>query len=288
MSRATVLDAPAKLNLTLEVLGRRGDGYHEIASVFATVALCDRVRVAPHRRLDVRIAPDVGAPPGDDLASRAVRALAERCARAPTAYVRIAKRIPVAAGLGGGSSDAAAVLRGLARAWRLDAGVDLAAIGAGLGSDVPFFIAGAPYAHVRGRGERVDPLRPPPPGIWVVLVRVPVRVRTADVYAALRSDERGRGERTAALVGAFQRGALTPATIREHLGNDLAAAAERVAPAIRTVREAAASSGITLALSGSGPTLFAVADDRANALRLARLLRRKGLRARPYALGITP
>src|SRR5438132_1338673 len=216
------------------------------------------------------------------------RALAERCARAPTAYVRIAKRIPVAAGLGGGSSDAAAVLRGLARAWRLDAGVDLAAIGAGLGSDVPFFIAGAPYAHVRGRGERVDPLRPPPPGIWVVLVRVPVRVRTADVYAALRSDERGRGERTAALVGAFQRSALTPATIREHLGNDLAAAAERVAPAIRTVREAAASSGITLALSGSGPTLFAVADDRANALRLARRLRRKELRARPYALGITP
>src|SRR5206468_11881091 len=112
---------------------------HEVASVFATVALCDRVRVAPHRRLDVRIAPDVGAPPGDDLASRAVRALAERCARAPTAYVRIAKRIPVAAGLGGGSSDAAAVLRGLARPWRLDAGVRLPPIRARPGADGAFF-----------------------------------------------------------------------------------------------------------------------------------------------------
>src|SRR5437763_13069735 len=115
---------PAKVNLTLEVLGSRGDGYHELASVFATVDLRDRVRAAPSRVLDVRIAPDVSAAAGDDLASRAVRALADACERPALAHVRVRKRIPVAAGLGGGSSDAGAVLHALSRAWRHD-GADL-------------------------------------------------------------------------------------------------------------------------------------------------------------------
>ena len=152
--------APAKVNLTLEVLGSRTDGYHELASVFATVDLRDRVRVAPWRQLDVRIAPAVGAVAGDDLASRAVRALAEASKRPALAHVRVRKRIPVASGLGGGSSDAGAVLRGLARAWRLD-GVDLLPVAARVGSDVPFFVTGAAYAFVRGRGELVEPLPAP-------------------------------------------------------------------------------------------------------------------------------
>ena len=285
MSRAVVLDAPAKVNLTLEVIDRRADGYHELASVFATVDLRDRVRVAPARVLDVRIAPPVGAQPGDDLATRAIRALARRTGHEPAAHVRIAKRIPVAAGLGGGSSDAASVLRGLARVWRLDGG-DLAAVGATIGSDVPFFVAAAPYAEVRGRGERVEPLPPPKEPLWIVLVRVPARVVTADVYAALRPDERSEGARTASLAAAFARSAASPATIREHLRNDLAAAAGRVAPQIVAAREAASAAGVTLTLSGSGPTLFCVADDRADALRQTRILRRRGLGARPYALGI--
>src|SRR3989442_3045339 len=106
--------APAKVNLTLEVLGPRADGYHELASVFATVDLRDRVRVAPWRALDVRIAPAVGAVAGDDLASRAVRALAEASARPALAHVRVRKRIPVAAGLRGGAPDPGAGAPGLA------------------------------------------------------------------------------------------------------------------------------------------------------------------------------
>ena len=286
MSRTVVRDAPAKVNLTLEVLGPRGDGYHDLASVFATVDLRDRVRVAPSRALDVRIAPDVGAAPGDDLASRAVRALAERSGRAPAAYVRIAKRIPVAAGLGGGSSDAAAVLHALASAWRLsDDG--LAAVGATIGSDVPFFVSGAAYALVTGRGEHVAALPAPSTPLWIVLVRIPVRVSTAAVYAARRSGERSDGARTASLADALRRGAVAPTTVREHLGNDLAAAAERVAPGIAAACEAARSAGVPLVLSGSGPTLFAVANDRGDALRRARILKRKGLRARAYLLGVT-
>src|SRR2546430_6874607 len=172
--------APAKLNLTLEVLGRRADGYHELASVFATVDLRDRVRVAPWRELDVRVAPAVGAPAGDDLASRAVRALAEASARPAVAHVRVRKRIPVGAGLGGGSSDAGAVLRGLARAWRLD-GIELGPVAARVGSDVPFFVSGAAYALVRGRGELVEKLPAPEP-FSIALGQLSERVSAAGVF----------------------------------------------------------------------------------------------------------
>lgn len=284
MSRAVVVMAPAKINLTLEVLGRRADGYHELASVFATVDVRDRVRVAPSKTLDVRIAPDIGAAEGEDLATRAVRALAEANGRAPLAHVRVKKRIPVAAGLGGGSSDAGAVLRALARVWRLDA-QGLGAVGARVGSDVPFFASGAPYALVRGRGEQVEPLPAPGP-LWIALVELRERVSTAEVFEVHRGNG-SKGERSAALARALREGAATPAVIRESLVNDLVAAAERVCPPIAEARKTAAGVGIALAMSGSGPSLFALADDRAQAIHIARRLRRTGLRARALAVGVT-
>jgi 4-diphosphocytidyl-2-C-methyl-D-erythritol kinase len=285
VSRAVVLMAPAKVNLTLEVLGPRADGYHELASVFATIDLQDRVRVAPWRALDVRIAPAVGAAAGDDLASRAVRALAEASARPALAYVRVRKRIPVASGLGGGSSDAGAVLRGLARAWRLD-GVDLGPVAARVGSDVPFFVSGAAYALVRGRGESVEALPAPEP-FWIALVQLREHVSTADVFAAHRAKP-SNGERTAMLAKALRDRRVTVAIIRDALCNDLTAAAERVAPVIAETRETAASMGIDLAMSGSGPSLFALGDDRAHAIGIARRLRRTGLRVRVLRLGVAP
>ena len=178
MSRKLRVRAPAKVNLTLEVLGERADGYHEIASVMATVDLRDDVRVGPAKALEVRIGPDVGAPRGDDLASRAARVLAASIGREPHARVRIRKRIPVAAGLGGGSSDAGAVLRALAHLWGVDA--DLAAIGATVGSDVPFFARACAVALVGGRGERIEAL-PPAAGLWIALVTVPARLATGAV-----------------------------------------------------------------------------------------------------------
>jgi 4-diphosphocytidyl-2-C-methyl-D-erythritol kinase len=285
MSRAVVLMAPAKVNLTLEVLGRRPDGYHELASVFATVDLRDRVRVAPSRELDVRIAPPVGAPPGEDLASRAVRALAEASARPALAHVRVRKRIPVASGLGGGSSDAGAVLRALARAWRLD-GVDLTPIAARVGSDVPFFTSRAEYALVRGRGELVEKLPAPEP-FWIALVHLARHVSTAEVFGAHRAKP-SHGEKSADLARALRDRKVTVATVREHLHNDLLEAAERVAPAIGDARKTASGMGIDLAMSGSGPSLFALGDDRADAIRIARRLRRAGLRARVLRVGVTP
>ena len=286
MSRAVVLMAPAKVNLTLEVLGRRPDGYHELASIFATVDLRDRVRVAPWRALDVKVAPAVGAAPGDDLASRAVRALADASGHAPLAHVRVRKRIPVAAGLGGGSSDAGAVLRALSRAWKLD-GLELGPIAARVGSDVPFFVSGAAYALVRGRGEAVESLPAPPEPLWIALVQTPARLSTALVFAAHRARSSG-AERSAELAKALRDRKVSVAVVRESLHNDLLAAAESVAPAIAEARKTAAALGIDLAMSGSGPSLFVLGDDRADAIRVARRLRRAGLRVRVLRLGVTP
>lgn len=283
MSRTVRVRACAKVNLTLEVLGRRADGFHELRSVFATVDLADDVRVRAARMLEVRASPGVDAASADDLAARAVRALAAATGRQPLAHVRIRKRIPLASGLGGGSSDAGAVLRGLARLWRLD-GADLGRVAASVGSDVPFFALAYPYAVVAGRGEVVESLPSPERELWVALVRVPARLPTASVFAAL--DRLGTtGERTAAVAELFQRGRVDPTSLRPYLGNDLLPAAERECPAIAQARALAAQRGIALTLSGSGPSLFALADDRAHALRMVRALKRAGLRARAAKLG---
>lgn len=282
MTRAVTLIAPAKINLALAVTGKRDDGYHELRSVFATIDLADRVRVAASPRLEVRIAPDVGAHHGDDLASRAVRAMAAATGREPAAFVHIRKRVPVAAGLGGGSSDAAAVIRGLATIWKRE-DVDQVALGATVGSDVPFFASGARAAFVSGRGERVDPL-PDPTVLHVVIVRSRARLSTRDVFAALRSDDHGADAAVDVLHDAFARRSVTPQLVRDSARNDLLGPAERLCPEIAATRSRAAQRGIALSLSGSGPTLFSVADDRRDALRIARILRRIGLAAHAHTM----
>lgn len=192
------LPAPAKVNLYLQVLGRRPDGYHELVTVLQTVDLCDdvtvtlrpRARRAPAGRPDVRMglrAPAPGVPDGpENLARRAAVALLDRSGAAGDVGVDIglAKRIPAGGGLGGGSSDAAAVLRALDRLLGSPVGESgLAEIAAGLGSDVPFFLHGG-TALCTGRGERVLPLAPPRP-FGLTLLLPPFPTATAAVYAAL-------------------------------------------------------------------------------------------------------
>jgi 4-diphosphocytidyl-2-C-methyl-D-erythritol kinase len=282
VTRGVALLAPAKINLALAVVGKRDDGYHELRSVFATIDLADRVRVATHRRLEVRIAPDVGAPRGDDLASRAVRAMAAATAHEAAAFVHIRKRVPVAAGLGGGSSDAGAVLRALATMWQRG-DIDLVALAATVGSDVPFFASGARVAFVGGRGERVEPV-PDPPAMHVVIVRIRARLVTEHVFGAVRGEDRGAAAAVDALRDAFARGRVTPELLRENARNDLLEPAQRLCPAVADARARAAQRGIALALTGSGPTLFAVADDRRDALKTARTLRRIGLVAHAHTV----
>lgn len=283
MSRRIQEVAPAKVNLTLDVLGPREDGYHELGSVMATIGLHDDVTVSVARTLDVRITPQSWIAVGSDLAGAAARALASATGREPRARIEVRKRIPVAAGLGGGSSDAGAVLRALARLWRVE-GVDLAAVGATVGSDVPFFAAGHGIARIGGRGERVDPLPSPSRELWIALVTIAARVPTPAVFAALDPAHRGTPAATDAVARMARGGDIDPAALRSQVRNDLTEAAESLCPLIGEARSAARARGIDLTLSGSGPSLFAVANDRAHAIRIARALTAAGLRARPYRL----
>ncbi len=155
------LIAPAKLNYVLEITGRRPDGYHEIVSLMQTISLADRVRLDEASDIDIELLGEqlLGVPLEGprNLAYAAAHALAEAANRSDLGvHIELDKQIPAGIGLGGGSSDAAAVLRGLNQLWGLDMSIEeLMAVGAGVGSDVPFFIAGG-TALVTGRGEHVE------------------------------------------------------------------------------------------------------------------------------------
>ena len=257
---------PAKINLALEILGRRPDGFHEIASVIQAVGLYDELRVAPAATL--RFTCDRRALAGpDNLVMQAAQALqaATGCRRG--AALRLCKGIPVAAGLGGGSSDAAVALVALNRHWRLGLSLaELSRIGATLGSDIPFFLAG-PTAVVSGRGERVELLPPPPPG-WVVLVRPRQPLSTAAVYGALRPDGYSDGRRARRLAAALRQGHVPDWSTA--LTNGLAATAARLCPTIGVIRRRLRDAGAGhVQVSGSGPTVFALCASETAARQIA-------------------
>jgi 4-diphosphocytidyl-2-C-methyl-D-erythritol kinase len=281
-SRRAVGEAPAKINLRLRVLGRRADGFHDIDTLFQAIELHDTVTVSLEGdaiALDVD-GPDLG-PPWENLAVRA--ALAYRDAADGPAGVRITltKRIPAGAGLGGGSSDAAAVLAALA-ALSGDADQErLRAIGATLGSDVPFFLCGSATARGRGRGELLQKLEPLPIADLVV-VTPPVHVSTAEAYAALRAgsvatDEAGEGGDPA--VGAVRTTAWAAdwGAVIDEAVNDFEPVLVERHPEVRRSLEALRDGGARVAiLSGSGGASFGVFADaeaaRAAAVAIGRRL----------------
>ena len=182
VERVSVWPAPAKINLFLHVLGRRADGYHRLQTVFQLVDLCDQVWIEPcaeggiERRGEC---PAVAA--GEDLSLAAARLLKQRCGTRQGARIGIDKRIPIGAGLGGGSSDAATVLVALNRVWGLAlSNAELAAIGLEIGADVPLFVHGH-SAWAEGIGERLQPIELP--ASWYVLVFPGVSVSTATIFA---------------------------------------------------------------------------------------------------------
>ncbi len=180
--QAVDLPSPAKINLFLHVTSRRTDGYHELQTVFRKLAFADTVELRLRRDDCMRMAePTPGVEPESDLALRAARLLASEAGPGvPGVDIRVRKRIPAGAGLGGGSSNAAAVLKGLCRLWKLDlAPGRLAAIALRLGADVPFFLDG-PDAWGEGRGERLESI--PLPRAWYVLVCPGIRESTADAF----------------------------------------------------------------------------------------------------------
>lgn len=254
-ARRLVLKTAAKVNLTLEVLGKRADGYHEIATVMQAVDLSDRITLDDADDLELRSSfPDV---PTDsrNLALRAAAALREAAGFRGGVRITLDKRIPVAAGLGGGSSDAAGVLVGLNRLWRLRWPLErLDELAATLGSDVPFFLRGG-AAVATGRGEKVEPLRAR--SLALVLVNPKFPASTAEMYGRLTPAMYSDGGATKALVGSLGRSA---ARVAASLYNGMEAAAAGVFPQIAQMRAALLAAGALGALmSGSGPTVFGVA-----------------------------
>ncbi len=258
--------ARAKVNLWLNVVGRRADGYHLLDSLVAFTDLADEVEVSPASDLSLSLDGPGAlslAAEADNLVLKAARLLAGRAGIAPRAAVRLVKRIPVAAGLGGGSADAAATLRALVELWRVAMPEEeLFDLAAELGADVPMCLAGKP-ALVSGIGERLAPAPMLPP-CAILLVNPGIPLPTPAVFAARRGGF--SPERTA------PRGWPDLAALARELagrGNDLADAAISLCPAIADVlQQLRTSDGVAHAgMSGSGATCFAIFADVAAAQR---------------------
>ncbi len=263
--------APAKVNLFLEVHQKRPDGYHEISTLMVAVSLYDTLVIrertgAVHLRCE---SPDLSTGP-DNLVCRAAELLRQHTGCDRGALIDLHKRIPMAAGLAGGSSDAAATLAGLNRLWRLGLPrQELAELSSRLGSDMAFFFA-TPAAWAEGRGERVTPLALPRP-LWFVLVSPPEGLSTAAVY-------RGVTVPAEPVAGAAIRRSLADGSLEEVgrlLHNRLQEPAERLNATVAGLQRRLAGLNPAGALmSGSGSSLFALCRDRAEALRVAKTLRR--------------
>jgi 4-diphosphocytidyl-2-C-methyl-D-erythritol kinase len=269
--------APAKINLGL-FLGpvRASDGRHELVTVMQSISLADEVtleRAPPGSEGDEVLCPGV---PGENLALRALRGFRERTGwRAPAVRLRILKRIPVAAGLGGGSADAAATLRLAAHAAGLEDTSSpegeraLRELAAELGADVPAQLSPGRWL-ASGAGEALEPLPPPAVAFGVLVLALPAALSTAAVYG--EADRLGLGrsareleERREELRSAFEHGAALPGP-GELLDNDLQAAALSLCPQIEGVLRTARDAGARrVLLSGSGPTVLGLFDDLAGA-----------------------
>lgn len=251
--------APAKVNLSLEVLGRRPDGFHDLASVMQTVSIFDEIDVYAAQEFGFQSS-DPALDGEDNLVVRAARLLADVTGSRLDCEIRLRKTIPHAAGLGGGSSDAAMTLHLLNEQWRLNLPLhQLVEVGARLGSDVPFFLYGG-TAFVTGRGELVQPLPDPEPA-WYALINPGMSVPTGEIFGALLDEDLTFGAATHAVVDAI----CTDGAVRLGL-NGLQRALFRCFSDARTCFEAIAevAPGRTF-VSGSGPTVGVLCDTEAEA-----------------------
>ena len=271
--KSLTVNAYAKVNLTLEVLGRRPDGYHEIVSVMQTVDLHDVLELTPADGVTLECdRPGLGTP--DNLVLRAAAALRTVAGVRDGVHIELRKAIPVAAGLGGGSSDAAAALLGLNRLWGLGMSVgDLTPLAASLGSDVPFFLRGG-TAMVQGRGERVRPL----PGInlqWLLIVTPAMEVpnKTASLYSALPPSSYTAGHLTRKLEARIRGGGDVPPQLLFNTFDDVA---EEAYPGIREYLDTLYALGAReVHLTGSGPSLFTPISRREQGTALQLVLRHR-------------
>lgn len=265
--------APAKINLTLDALYKRPDGYHEVEMVMTTVDLADRVELTLLASDEIRLECSASFVPDDarNHAYKAAQLLKEKYKVKQGVRIYIHKQIPVAAGLAGGSSDAAAALRGLNKLWNLGLTLDeLAEVGAQIGSDVPFCVYGG-TALATGRGERIEHLTAPAP-CWVILAKPPIGVSTADVYGNLRINEGTKHPNTANMLKAVETQDFQ--LMCQSLGNVLEDVTLSLYPQVKQIKELMLASGADgVLMSGSGPTVYALVQKEAKVQRIYNALR---------------
>ena len=278
--------APAKINLLLDVLRKRDDGYHEVEMVMTMVDLADRLEMQELPRDTIMITSQAGYIPLDEknLAFQAAKLIKERYGVRTGVYIHLDKRIPVAAGLAGGSSDAAAALRGLNRLWRLGLpDEELQKLGAELGSDVPFCVTGG-TAIARGRGEKLEPIAGPPP-CWVVLAKPPIHVSTQDIYGKLKVQEIRNHPSLPDMLQAIRNRSFPG--VCTSLGNVLEEVTMRLYPEVRQIRECMQRLGADgVLMSGSGPTVFGLVQKQSKVARIYNGLR--GFCKEVYAVRLLP
>ncbi len=250
-----LVKAPAKINLSLDVLHKRDDGYHEVEMVMTTIDLADRVELALLDSDQIKISSHNRFVPDDNrnLAYQAANVLKERYNVSKGVGITITKTIPVAAGLAGGSSDAAATLRGLNKLWGLNLSLDeLAEIGSEIGSDVSFCVYGG-TALATGRGEKIHHIEPPP-HCWVVLAKPTIGVSTSEVYGQLD---------LTSVHHPNVKGMVQAITNKDYygicklMGNVLEDVTLKLHPEVAQIKDQMRKFGAdAVMMSGSGPTVF--------------------------------
>ncbi|EKN64413.1 4-(cytidine 5'-diphospho)-2-C-methyl-D-erythritol kinase [Schinkia azotoformans] len=272
MGNRILVKAPAKINLSLDVLHKRDDGFHEVKMIMTTIDLADRIELDELQDDKITIVSQNRFVPDDDrnLAYQAAKLLKERFAVKKGVSISISKIIPVAAGLAGGSSDAAATLRGLNKLWNLGLSIDkLAEIGAEIGSDVSFCVYGG-TAIATGRGEKIEHISSPPP-CWVILAKPTIGVSTADVYRNLKLDQ-VEHPNIDAMVQAIHNHDFKG--ICTNVGNVLESVTLKMHPEVNHIKMQMQRFGADAVLmSGSGPTVYGLVQYQSRLQRIYNGLR---------------
>ena len=262
----------AKINLGLDIVGKRPDGYHEVNMVMQSIALADEIELLPAEKISVTT-DKADIPDGrENLAWKAAMLMAEKYGQNPNVQIRIRKKIFSAAGLAGGSADAAAVLRGLNRLWQLGLSAEeLEALAAELGSDVPFCVRGG-TAAATGRGEILEPLADMPE-TWLVLAKPRVSVSTAWAYQNFRNEDVTARPNITAMKTAIK--SSDKQGIIACMGNVLESVTCKAYAEIDAIKEIMLANGAEISLmSGSGPTVFCFVDSEAGGKHIAAVLRK--------------
>ncbi|SHK08145.1 4-diphosphocytidyl-2-C-methyl-D-erythritol kinase [Anaerobranca californiensis DSM 14826] len=264
------LKAKAKINLTLDVLYKRPDGYHQVEMIMQTLELADILHIEESEETQI-ICNHPFVPEGQgNLVYKAVEELKRYCNIDKNVKIHIEKNIPVAAGLGGGSSDCAATLKGLNKMWNLGLDDDtLEKIGLNLGADVPFFIKGGTQL-AQGIGEKLTPLPSPPP-MWVVLGKANMGVSTKEVYSNLNLENISKRPNTQSMIKAIETGDIKE--ICNNLCNVLETVTLKKYSTVRNIKNRMAQMGANgVLMSGSGPTVYGLCNTYDKAVRIAKNL----------------